>query len=40
MPEDDFPKALQALYDGGVKFIVVGGMAAALNGASVTCIRR
>jgi predicted nucleotidyltransferase len=27
----DFEKLLQMLYDGGVKFIVVGGVACALN---------
>jgi hypothetical protein len=35
MPEDDFPKALQALCDGGVKFVLVGGLAAVLNGAPI-----
>ncbi len=35
MPESDFLGALRALHEGGVSFIVVGGLAAVLNGAPV-----
>jgi hypothetical protein len=35
MPDSDFPGALRALRQGGVDFIVVGGLAAVLNGAPV-----
>ena len=35
MPESDFQRALRALHEGGVEFVIVGGMAAALNGAPV-----
>jgi hypothetical protein len=33
MPESDFQRALRALHEGGVEFVIVGGLAAALNGA-------
>jgi hypothetical protein len=33
MPDSDFLAALRALRDGGVEFVVVGGLAAVLNGA-------
>jgi len=32
-PEFDFERALRILADGGVKFIIVGGVASAMNGA-------
>jgi hypothetical protein len=35
MPESDFLGALRALRAGGVEFVVVGGLAAVLNGAPV-----
>ena len=35
MPESDFLAALRPLHDGGVKFLVVGGVAAVLNGAPI-----
>lgn len=35
MPGSDFLAALRALAEGGVKFAVVGGLAAVLNGAPV-----
>jgi len=35
MPDSDFLAALRALHEGGVKFAVVGGVAAVLNGAPV-----
>ena len=35
MPDSDFLAALHALHNGGVKFAVVGGLAAVLNGAPV-----
>jgi hypothetical protein len=35
MPKSDFQAALHALRAGGVEFIVVGGLAAVLNGAPV-----
>lgn len=35
MPDTDFLAALRALSSGGVEFIVVGGLAAVLNGAPV-----
>jgi hypothetical protein len=35
MPGTDFPKALQALHDGGVAFVLVGGLAAVLDGAPI-----
>lgn len=35
MPISDLPAALRALREGGVEFIVVGGLAAVLNGAPV-----
>jgi hypothetical protein len=35
MPNSDFLAALRALDEGGVKFAVVGGLAAVLNGAPV-----
>jgi predicted nucleotidyltransferase len=35
MPDSDFAATLRALYQGGVKFTVVGGLAAVLNGAPV-----
>jgi hypothetical protein len=35
MPDSDFLAALRALYEGGVEFAVVGGLAAVLNGAPV-----
>jgi hypothetical protein len=35
MPGSDFPQVLRALRIGGVEFIVVGGLAAVLNGAPV-----
>ena len=35
MPDSDFLAALRALHNGGVKFAVVGGLAAVLNGAPV-----
>jgi len=35
MPGSDFLAALRSLDDGGVKFAVVGGLAAVLNGAPV-----
>jgi hypothetical protein len=35
MPDSDFLGALRALRQGGVDFIVVGGLAAVLNGAPV-----
>src|SRR5215470_12603460 len=35
MPGSDFLGALRALHEGGVQFIVVGGLAAVLNGAPV-----
>ena len=33
MPANDFVATLRALRDGGVEFVVVGGVAAVLNGA-------
>lgn len=36
MPDSDFLAALRALREGGVKFAVVGGLAAVLNGAPVS----
>jgi hypothetical protein len=35
MPDSDFLAVLRALHAGGVEFIVVGGLAAVLNGAPV-----
>jgi len=35
MPDRDFLAALRALRDGDVEFVVVGGLAAVLNGAPV-----
>ncbi len=35
MPDSDFLGALRALREAGVRFVVVGGVAAALNGAPV-----
>jgi hypothetical protein len=35
MPASDFLATLRALRDGGVEFVVVGGVAAVLNGAPV-----
>jgi len=35
MPGSDFLAALRALREGGVEFIVVGGLAAVLNGAPI-----
>lgn len=35
MPDCDFVAALRALCEGGVEFILVGGVAAVLNGAPV-----
>jgi predicted nucleotidyltransferase len=35
MPASDFQGALRALREGGVNFVVVGGIAAVLNGAPV-----
>jgi hypothetical protein len=35
MPDSDFLAALRSLDEGGVKFAVVGGLAAVLNGAPV-----
>jgi predicted nucleotidyltransferase len=35
MPELDFYRVLRALHDGGVEFLVVGGVAAVLQGAPV-----
>jgi predicted nucleotidyltransferase len=35
MPELKFDATLRALHDGGVEFILVGGLAAAVNGAPV-----
>jgi hypothetical protein len=35
MPAPDFQKALEALCDGGVKFVLVGGLAAVLDGAPI-----
>jgi hypothetical protein len=35
MPDSDFLAALRALREGGVEFVVVGGLAAVLNGAPV-----
>jgi predicted nucleotidyltransferase len=35
MPERKFAATLRALHDGGVEFILVGGLAAAVNGAPV-----
>src|SRR5271170_1779729 len=35
MPELKFTATLRALHDGGVEFILVGGLAAAVNGAPV-----
>ena len=36
MPDSDFLAALRALREGGVKFAVMGGLAAVLNGAPVS----
>lgn len=36
MPGSDFLAALRALREGGVEFVVVGGLAAVLNGAPVS----
>ena len=36
MPDADFLSALRALSEGGVSFVIVGGIAAVLNGAPVT----
>src|SRR5277367_2726356 len=38
MPELKFAAALRALRDGGVEFILVGGLAAAVNGAPVNTL--
>ena len=35
MPETDLPVMLRALTEGGVEFVVVGGLAAVLNGAPI-----
>jgi predicted nucleotidyltransferase len=35
MPEGKLISALRALHDGGVEFVLVGGLAAVLNGAPV-----
>ena len=35
MPNGDFQTALRALSEGGVEFVLVGGLAAVLNGAPV-----
>ncbi|MCU1233053.1 MAG: hypothetical protein JWP63_1020 [Candidatus Solibacter sp.] len=35
MPDSNFLSALRALREGGVEFVVVGGLAAVLNGAPV-----
>jgi hypothetical protein len=35
MPVLKFASTLRALHDGGVEFILVGGLAAAVNGAPV-----
>jgi predicted nucleotidyltransferase len=35
MPESDFTATLRALRDGGVDFILVGGLAAVLSGAPI-----
>ena len=35
MPDSNFLTALRALHEGGVKFVIVGGLAAVLNGAPV-----
>ncbi len=34
--QTDFAKALQVLHDGGVEFIIVGGVAAVLHGLGYT----
>ncbi|HEX5431760.1 MAG TPA: hypothetical protein VFW83_07330 [Bryobacteraceae bacterium] len=34
MPGNELIATLRALHDGGVEFILVGGLAAALNGAA------
>jgi hypothetical protein len=36
MPTVDFLSAIRALSTGGVRFVVVGGVAAVLNGAPVS----
>jgi hypothetical protein len=36
MPERKLTATLRALHDGGVEFILVGGLAAVLHGAPVT----
>ena len=36
MPNAEFLSALRALTEGGVRFVIVGGVAAVLNGAPVT----
>ena len=35
MPASDFLSALREMHEGGVDFIVVGGLAAVLNGAPI-----
>jgi hypothetical protein len=35
MPASDFLSALREMHEGGVEFIVVGGLAAVLNGAPI-----
>ncbi len=38
MPELKYAATLRALHDGGVEFILVGGLAAAVNGAPVNTL--
>ena len=38
MPDSSFLTALRALREGGVKFVIVGGLAAVLNGAPVNTL--
>jgi hypothetical protein len=38
MPDSSFLTALRALHEGGVKFVIVGGLAAVLNGAPVNTL--
>jgi predicted nucleotidyltransferase len=38
MPPNDFVGAMRALLDAGVEFVVVGGLAAAMNGAPVNTL--
>jgi hypothetical protein len=38
MPDSNFLTALRALHEGGVKFVIVGGLAAVLNGAPVNTL--